>query len=147
MRRILLVTAMVLFPAAGRACTVLAPFAVETLPTADIILVGEVTSFEMMVERPGAALVSVRVTEVIKGRAGEDMVLVWNGGLASGPHEEAAKGSVLIGAANPGRAVPELSQDARQDLPMILQPLCGVASIRPATRALIAEVKALVAPS
>jgi hypothetical protein len=137
---------LALGPGVAGACTYMEPFAVESLATADIILVGEVRAYQVLNVAPGAALVTVRVREVLKGEAEAEMVLVWNSGMASGPHEGATIGRVLIGAALAGRAPSNMVEDARPDLPMILQPYCGVASIQPATPALVAKAKAMVAP-
>jgi hypothetical protein len=135
-----------LMPGVVAACAVLTPFSVEQIGMADIILVGEVTGFEMLREGPGAALVTVRVAEIVKGKAETEMVLVWNSGMAMGPYEPRARGKVLIGAMATGRTLSEWTYDERPDLPMIVQPYCGDVWMQPATRALVADVKALTAP-
>lgn len=134
-----------LLPGASVACTVLSPFSVNSLSMADIILVGEVTGFKMIHQGPSAALVTVRVTDVLKGTAAADMVLIWNDGMAMGPFAPRAQGIMVVGAMAPGRATDPAVPDFRPDLPMIVQPYCGDVWMQPATPALLAEVKALVA--
>lgn len=134
-----------LTPGLAGACTYLEAFAVEDLRAADIILVGEVTGFEVIGTGPGAALVTLRISDAIKGEAESEMVLIWNAGLATGPHSDATSGKVLIGAMLPGRAVSDRAYDYRPDLPMIVQPHCGDAIIRPASPELLADARAMVA--
>lgn len=147
MRRILQAVAVcaALLPLEVAACAVLSPFAVDSLVAADIILTGEVTGYQDLYSVPGAALVKVQVAEVIKGEVGADMVLIWNAGMATGPHEPLAQGKVLIGTMAPGRAADPARTDLRPDLPMIVQPLCGEVWIRPVTPALVAGAKAVAA--
>jgi hypothetical protein len=135
-----------LMPGMAWGCTQLAPFAAESLVMADIVMVGEVTGFEMIHEGPGAALVTVRVSEVMKGEAGGETVMVWNDGQAMGPFEPRARVNVVIGAMAVGREGDALVTDFRPDLPMIVQPYCGDVWMQPATPALVAEVKAMITP-
>ena len=136
----------VLLPGAAAACAQLTAFAVDSLLRADIILVGEVTGFERVSEAPGAALVTVRVSEAIKGGAGAEMVLIWNDGGAMGPSEARARGRVVIGAMATGRASATMVTDLRPDLPMIAQPFCGDVWMQPATPDMVAAVHGLTAP-
>ncbi len=135
----------VLLPGTAAACSMLQPFEVDSLRMADIILVGEVTGFELLNEAPGAALVTLRVTDTIKGDVEDEQVLIWNDGMAMGPFEPRARGEVIIGAMAVGRAGDRFVTDFRPDLPMIVQPYCGDVWMQPATAALVAEVKAVMA--
>ena len=135
-----------LMPGVATACAILAPFEVGSLSKADIILLGEVIGFKMVHEAPGAALVTLRVTEAIKGTAAEEVVLIWNEGLAMGPYEPRARGMMVIGAMATGRQPDPVHYDHRPDLPMIVQPYCGDVWMQPATPTLLAEVRVLLAP-
>ncbi len=97
---------------------------------------------------PRAALVTIRVAEVMKGVAeeGADMVLVWNSGQAGGPDAWLAQGDVLVAAMAAGRAEKRVKYDHRPDLPMIVQPNCSSGWIKRLTPRLRAEVKAVIAP-
>jgi hypothetical protein len=135
---------MTLLPGVAGACEILEPFEVASLAAADIVLIGEVSGYQELNDAPGAALVTVRVAEVVKGKAETEMVLIWNSGMAMGPFEERARGKVVIGAMATGRAVSEWTYDERPDLPMIVQPYCGDVWLQPATAALVAEVKSAI---
>lgn len=124
------------------ACTVLEPFEMARIAGAELVVVGEVTGYRKLEGPTGAALVTVWVEETLKGEAGGEMVLVWNAGMAQGPHEARAKGRVLIGARRGGRlALSELVQDARPDLPSIIQPYCGEVWMQPATLQAVAAAR------
>ena len=69
-------------------------------------------------------------------------MLVWNSGMAMGPHESRAKGRVLVGAMAGARiAVSDMVPDERPDLPAIVQPYCGEVWMQPATRRTVAEAR------
>lgn len=138
----MLVVAMALVPAAGTACTWLEPFDMARIAGADLVLVGKVTEYHDLGTPQGTALVAVQIEEVLKGSAVGEMVLVWNSGMAQGPHESRARGRVLIGAMQAGRlAVSSMLPDERPDLPAIVQPLCGEAWMKPATKATVAAAR------
>jgi hypothetical protein len=141
MRKFLMAVAAALVPEAGMTCTFLAPFEMTQMAGADLVLVGEVTAYQDLGTAWGTALVTVQVDEVLKGEAEGELQLVWNGGMAQGPHEARAKGRVLIGAFAGGRKPNEYSPDARLDLPAIGQPYCGEVWMLPATNSAIAEAR------
>jgi len=71
-----------------------------------------------------------------------EVLLVWNSGMAQGPHETRASGRVLIGAMRGGRlAVSDRVPDMRPDLPSIVQPYCGGLWMQAATKATMAEAR------
>lgn len=122
----LMVVAAVLAAGPAKACAVLEPFDMARIGGAELVLVGTVTGYRDLETPWGAALVTVKIEETLKGRAQGEITLVWNAGMAQGPHAARAKGRVLIGARQPRRiAVSERVPDARPDLPSIIQPYCG----------------------
>ena len=126
----------------GQACTVLEPFEMARLGGAELVLVGTVTGYRDLGTPLGAALVTVAVEEALKGQVRGEVTLIWNGGLAQGPHEARATGRVLIGAKRGGRiALSELVPDARPDLPSIIQPYCGEVWMQPATASVVAAAR------
>jgi hypothetical protein len=142
MRKIMMAVISGLVPVAGQACTMLTPFEIGQIGGADMVLVGTVTGYAPVENTWQSALVTVEVEEVLKGRAEGEVTFVWNGGLAQGPHESRAKGSVLIGAMKGGRiAVTTMAPDARPDLPSIVQPYCGEVWMQPATAAAVSAAR------
>ena len=142
MRNILFAVAFALAPLTVEACTVRTPFDMAQIDGAEIVLVGKVTEFRMIEAVWGAALVTVEVEEVLKGRAPEDVTFIWNAGMAQGPSDRVAQGRVLIGAMKGGRiAVSDRVPDARPDLPSIVQPYCGEVWMQPATAGMVAAAK------
>ena len=142
MRRILLAVATMLAPGMGAACTFLSPFEMTQIGGAELVLVGEVTEYADLGTPWGAALVTIKIEETLKGKAKGKMVLVWNGGMAQGPHQSRATGRVLIGAMEGERiAVSDMAPDARPDLPSIVQPYCGEVWMLPASKATIAAAR------
>lgn len=126
----------------GWACEMLEPFRMDQIAGADLVVVGEVTEFKMIEAVWGAALVTVRVDEVLKGRAGGEVEFIWTAGMAQGPYPERAVGSVLIGAMEGGRiVVSSRVPDLRPDLPSIIQPYCGEVWMKPARTDVVAEAK------
>jgi hypothetical protein len=145
MRKIVLAVAMALMPGATAACTWLEPFDVSRIAGADLVILGEVTGYASVPDSWQSALVTVRVDEVLKGRAKGEVTFVWNSGMAQGPHESRAKGRVLIGAMKGGRiAVTDMVPDARRDLPSIVQPLCGDVWMQPASAALVTKARKML---
>ncbi len=158
MRKFVMAVALALMPGVGAACTLLQPFEMTQIAGADLVLVGKVTGYEDLGTPQGTALVTLHVEEVLKGtatvrgsikgsisgsvRAGDEVVLVWNSGMAMGPHESRAKGRVLVGAMAGARiAVSDMVPDERPDLPAIVQPLCGEVWMQRATRRTVAEAR------
>jgi hypothetical protein len=134
MRKIVMAVAVALMPGVGGACTWLQPFEMTQIAGADLVLVGKVTGYEDLGTPQGTALVTLQIEEALKGKAKGEMVLVWNAGMAQGPHEARATGRVLIGAMAGGRlAVSTMVPDERPDLPSIIQPYCGEVWMQPAT--------------
>jgi hypothetical protein len=133
MRTFMMTVALGMSPVAGQACTLLSPFEMSQIGGADIVVVGEVTGYQSLGTSWGAALVTVEVEEVLKGKAEGEVTFIWNAGMAQGPHEARATGTVLIGAMKGGRlAQSDLSPDERPDLPSIVQPYCGEVWMMPA---------------
>lgn len=142
MRKVFLTVLVALAATPGVACTMLEPFRMDQIAGADLVVVGEVTKFEMLEAVWGAALVTVRVDEVLKGRARGEVAFIWTAGMAQGPYPERATGRVLIGATNGGRiAVSTMVPDLRPDLPSIIQPYCGEVWMQPATTEAVAEAR------
>ncbi|MBL9051671.1 MAG: hypothetical protein JNK19_16285 [Tabrizicola sp.] len=142
MRKFIGVVLLGLLPGTGQACTYLEPFDISQIGGAELVLVGKVTDFMPVENSWQSALVTVEVDEVLKGEARGQITLVWNSGLAQGPHEKRARGRVLIGAMRGGRiAVTDMTHDARPDLPKIVQPLCGDVWMQPATAGVIRAAK------
>jgi hypothetical protein len=138
MQRFLMAMILAALPSVSAGCTFLAPFAMDQIGAAEIVVVGRVTGYEtLQVEGAGAALVTVVVDEVLKGGAEGEMTFVWNSGMAQGPHESRAKGRVLVGAMKGGRTVNPMSPDARPDLPSVIQPYCGEVWMQPALSATV----------
>lgn len=136
MRKIMLAVAVALLPGVGAACTWLQPFEMTQIAGAELVVVGKVTGYQDLGTPQGTALVTLQVEEVLKGKAKGEMLLVWNAGMAQGPHEARATGRVLIGAMAGGRiAVSSMVTDERPDLPSIIQPYCGEVWMQPATKA------------
>jgi hypothetical protein len=134
--------ALGLMPGAAQACAYLEPFEMGRIEGGDLVVVGEVTGFQMVEEVWGAALVTVDVEEALKGEASGEVTFIWNSGMAMGPHETRAKGRVLIAATKGGRmAAGDLAPDARPDLPSIVQPYCGEVWMLPATAAAVTEAR------
>lgn len=130
----LLVVAGMLAAGPTAACSVLAPFEMAGIGGADLVLVGQVLSYQDLGTPWGAALVTVAVDAVLKGDVVGEVTFIWNAGMAQGPHEGRAKGRVLIGAMRGGRiAVSDMTPDVRPDLPSIIQPYCGEVWMQPAT--------------
>lgn len=124
------------------ACSVLEPFEMTRIGGADLVLVGEVLSYEDLGTSWGSALVTVAVDEVLKGEVDGEVTFIWNAGMAQGPHEGRAKGRVLIGAMRGGRiAVSDMTPDVRPDLPSIIQPYCGEVWMHPATAERVATAQ------
>ncbi len=145
MRKLCLAAVAAWVPGSGMACTVMTEFRVADLAGADLVFVGEVTDYEDLGTPMGAALVTVRVEEALKGKARGELVLIWNGGLATGPDAALATGRVLIGALRGGRiAVTDMVPDARPDLPKIIHPTCGEAWLVAADGSVLDEARALL---
>lgn len=142
MRKLWMVGAAMLMPGAGMACAVLSPVDLAALPGADLVLVGEVTGYEDLPDPDGAALVTLQVEEALKGEASGQVVLVWNSGMAQGPHAARAQGRVVLGAMLPGSASEAAFADARPDLPELAQAMCGEVWMVPATDEALATVRA-----
>jgi hypothetical protein len=133
MHRIMLAFAVMWVGGPGAACSQLEPFEIGQIAGAELVVLGEVTDYRDLGTAWGAALVTVRVTESMKGRLAGEVTFVWNGGMAQGPHESRATGRVLIGAMKGGRiAVTTMVPDERPDLPSIVQPYCGEVWMIPA---------------
>jgi hypothetical protein len=142
MHKILMAVAVALMPGAVGACTWLQPFEMTQIAGADLVLLGEVTGYQDLDTPQGTALVTLQVEEALKGKAKGEMVLVWNSGMAQGPHKARATGRVLLGAMAGGRlAVSTMVPDERPDLPAIVQPLCGEVWMQPATAATVAAAR------
>lgn len=142
MRKMMMVVVLGIMPVAGRACTMLAPFEMDQIGGAELVIVGKVTGYQDLGTAWGAALVTVQVEDALKGKAGGEVTFIWNGGMAQGPYETRATGRVLIGAMRGGRiAVSDRAPDVRPDLPSIVQPYCGEVWMQPATKATVAEAR------
>jgi hypothetical protein len=128
-------------PGIGAACTVLAPFDMGQMAVAELVLVGTVTGYETLNATPGAAMVTIQVEESLKGGLSGEVTLIWNSGMAQGPHESRASGRVLVGAMKPGRKKSDFVQDQRPDLPEIVQPYCGEVWMIKAKKASLAEAR------
>lgn len=142
MRKFVMTVAVALMAGPGSACTWLQPFEMTQIAGADLVLVGEVTAYQDLGTPWGAALVTLRVEEVLKGTVPAEVVLIWNAGMAQGPHAARASGRVLVGAMRGGRiAVSDRAPDARPDLPSIVQPYCGEVWMQPAAAATVAAAQ------
>jgi hypothetical protein len=131
-----------LMPVAGLACSYLEPFEIANIAAAELVVVGKVTEFRMIEEAWGAALVTVRIEDSLKGDLTGEVTFVWNSGMAQGPYEDRTKGTLLIGAAKGGRSpAKDIAPDARPDLPSIIQPYCGEVWMLPASAATVAEAR------
>jgi hypothetical protein len=134
--------AAVMIAGPGAACTWLQPFDMAMIGGAELVIVGEVTEYRDLGTPWGAAILTVEVETVLKGKVGDEVTLVWNAGMAQGPHESRTKGRVLIGAMDGGRiAVSDMAPDVRPDLPSVVQPYCGEVWIQPATDATLAAAR------
>ncbi len=132
MKRFALCMTALFAAAPGGACTWLAPFDMSRIGGADLVLVGRVTGYLTLNEAPGAALVTLDVDEALKGDLTGEVLLVWNSGMAQGPHAARAQGRVLVGVMAAGRAADPMAVDARPDLPAIVQPGCSEVWMMPA---------------
>ncbi|MGL4239050.1 hypothetical protein [Tabrizicola sp.] len=142
MRKMMMAVALGMMPVGAEACTYLEPFEMKNIAGAELVVVGEVTGYQDLGSPWGAALVTVQVDDVLKGKAKGEVTFIWNSGMAQGPHESRATGRVLIGAMDGGRiAVSDMAPDARPDLPSIVQPYCGEVWMQPATKATVAEAR------
>jgi hypothetical protein len=130
MRKFMMAVAWGLMPGMGQACTYLAPFEMDQIGGADIVVVGKVTEYIPDPTDWRVALVKVEVEEVLKGEASGEVTFVWNGGMAQGPHENRAKGRVS-----------DYAPDVRPDLPAIIQPYCGEVWMAVATKAVVKEAR------
>lgn len=136
MLRILVAVAIGWMPVASAACAVREPFLMARIGGADLVVIGEVTGYQAIDGGLGAALVTVKVTETLKGNVSGEVTFVWNGGMAQGPSAAVATGRVLIAARKAGRlALSDLVPDVRPDLPSIVQPYCGEVWMQTATPA------------
>lgn len=135
----MVVVAGVMSASAGAACTLRMPFDMAQIGGAELVVVGQVTGFEVLpVPGLGAALVTVAIEESLKGGLAGEVTFVWNSGMAQTPSERVARGRVLIGAKSGGRiAVSDRTPDARPDLPSIVQPYCGEVWMQKALPALV----------
>ena len=134
MRKFVLFLAISVLAGPVMACAILSPFEMSQIPAADLVVVGEVTEYEDLDAIWGAALVTVRIEQALKGRAKGEVTFLWTAGMAQGPHRERASGRVLIGAMAGGRiAVTTRVPDLRPDLPSVVQPYCGEVWMQPAT--------------
>jgi hypothetical protein len=142
MRKLIMAVVLGLIPAAGQACAYLEPFEMANIPAAELVVVGKVTEFRMIEETWGAALVTVKIDDSLKGDLAGEITFVWNSGMAQGPYEDRTKGTLLIGAAKGGRSLAkDIAPDARPDLPSIIQPYCGEVWMLPASAATVAEAR------
>lgn len=141
MRKILFGLALAVLPQVTIACEIPVPFDLTKIGNADLVLVGEVVSYDEF-GIPPSALVTVRVEQVLKGKADESLTLVWNPGLVQYPDSAIATGQVLLGAMAPGHVSETPYIDARPDLPELMQNICGDAWIVPATEAAVAQARA-----
>jgi hypothetical protein len=138
LRKIVLAVAVAMLPGAAAACEVLEPFEMAGIAGAELVIVGEVTGYQDLGTAWEAALVTVQVDEVLKGRAKGEVTFIWTGGMAQGPHQSRARGQVLIGAMQGGRiAVTTMVPDLRPDLPSIIQPYCGDVWMQAASPAVV----------
>lgn len=138
MPRWMIVVAGLLAAGPATACEVLEPFDLADVGGADLVLVGTVTEYRDLGTAWSAALITVMVEDVLKGRARGEVTFIWTGGMAQGPDASLATGRVLIGAKKGGRiAVTDRTPDARPDLPSIIQPYCGEVWMRPASGATV----------
>ncbi len=144
MWKLCLAVVAALVPGAGMACAVMSPFNLSDLAGADIVVAGEVIAYEALPEPGWAALVTVRVDQVLKGAAEGEMVFVWNGGMAQGPDEALARGRVLLGAMEAGTPPAPSFGDARPDLPRLGQNICSEVWMVPADEPVMAEARALL---
>jgi hypothetical protein len=144
MERFLMAMILAALPSVSGACTLLAPFKMDQIGGAEIVVVGRVTAYTPSTTNWNSALVTVAVEEVLKGDAQEEVTFVWNGGLAQGPHESRATGRVLIGAMKGGRTANPMSPDERRDLPSIVQPHCGEVWMLPATKASVSDARKML---
>jgi hypothetical protein len=142
MRKFAGAVAVALMPGLAAACTWLEPFDITNIAGADLVIVGTVTGYEDLGTAWGAALVTVEVEDMLKGKAGDTVTLIWTGEMAQGPHASRAAGRVLLGAMQGGRiAVTDRVPDARPDLPSIVQPYCGEVWMLPATTSTLATAR------
>lgn len=144
MWKLCLAVAVAVVPGVGLACAVMSPFQVSDLAGADIVVAGEVTSFETISEPDGTALITVEVDQVLKGATEGEMVFVWNAGMAEGPGPAKAQGRVLLGAMAAGRPVAPSFGDARPDLPRLGQTICSEVWMVPADEPVMADARALL---
>jgi hypothetical protein len=144
MERFLMAMILAALPSMSAACTLLAPFSMDQIGGAEIVVVGRVTGYTPSTTNWNSALVTVDVEEVLKGQVEGEVTFVWNGGLAQGPHESRTTGRVLIGAMNGGRAVNPMQLDERPDLPAIVQPYCGEVWMLPATKASVSDARKML---
>jgi hypothetical protein len=135
-------------PAAG--CSYLEAFTVEQIRFADLVILGKVTSYEVIDTPIGAALVTLEVTERLKGEVPDQVTFLWQGGSAFGPPPELPTGlTVIAGAFVVGSSMRTSDfspSDLRPDLPMIGQPYCGQGSLQEAVPQLVADVRSMLAP-
>jgi hypothetical protein len=142
MLRLLSIVALAALPGTGKACTYLEPFDMARIAGAELVVVGEVAEYTPVEGSWNAALVTVRIETVLKGRAKGEVTFIWNGGMAQGPQEARAQGRVLIGAMKGGRiALSTLVPDTHPDLPSIVQPYCGEVWMQPASDSVVAQAR------
>ena len=144
MWKLCLAVTATLLPGTAMACAVMSPFTLSDLAGADIVVSGEVITFEALPDPSWAALITVRVDQVLKGEAEGEMVFVWNGGTAQSPFEDLARGGVLLRAMVPGAPPGPSFADARPDLPRLAQGICGEVWMVPADEPAMAEARALL---
>jgi hypothetical protein len=131
------------------ACMIAQSFKPAMMAHADLVFVGQATDFKA-IQGSQSAVVVIAVLDPIKGDVEDTITALWPVATMLGRFEGRVMREPMIfaifAANNPDRSANKSFEDVRPDLPMIAQPLCHDLWIQPATPALIAEIKTVLAP-
>jgi hypothetical protein len=131
------------------ACMITQSFKPEMMVNADLVFVGQATSFEA-IQGTRSAVLTIAVQDTIKGETENTITALWPVATMLGPFEGRVMSEPMVFAIfaidSPNRSGNKSFEDVRPDLPMIAQPLCHDLWIQPATPDLIADVRKALAP-
>jgi hypothetical protein len=139
------------------ACMMAAPFQIEDIKAADLVLTGTLVRYERVSPgRPDSlddyGLLTIKVDQVLKGSASGEVQLYWWNSTFGVPEKLAFGGPIIVaavGADKPGLPLrgPSATVFAtkRPDLPQIMQAPCSSAFLLPFTRKSADNIRAILA--
>lgn len=146
---------LAIMPAAAEACIDIAPFAVEDIREADVVLTGELIDYETVAGPKDYSLneyglLTFRVDGVLKGKVAREVQLYWWNSTFGMPEEMDEGERMIVAAADTAKPLPlqvgsaYVQGSTRPELLNVLQAPCSAPFIFPYAESTAENIKSLL---